>query len=315
MRVVFWGSPGFAVPILEALLQSRHDVVGVVSQPARPKGRGQAQTPTPVASRAKMAGLPVLTPSKPRGEDFVESLRRLGADIFVVAAYGEILPVEVLELPRHGSLNVHASLLPAYRGAAPVIHSLLDGRETTGVTIMRMEAGLDAGPICLQLEEAIRPEDSAGTLAARLAGKGAELAVEALDRLDAQSLPEAPQDDAAASYAGKIDPEDARLDWSRTSAELERMARAYDPWPGAWTTWREERLKILRLEPVPRTTGGAEPGTLLEVDPEPVVGTGDGAVRLIRVQPSGRRAMSGAEWARGRRLEAGERLGRSGGPE
>ena len=310
MVVVFWGSPGFAVPTLEALLASPHEVVGVVSQPARPKGRGRAVEPTPVARRARDAGLPVLTPVKPRGEAFLEELRRLGADVFVVAAYGEILPVEVLETPPHGALNVHASLLPAYRGAAPVTQALLDGRETTGITVMRMEAGLDTGPICLQAEEPIGPDDTAGTLTDRLSILGGQLLVEALDRLESGTLTETPQDDARASYAGKIDPEDARLDWGLPGARLERGVRAYDPWPGAWTTWREERLKIYRLGILPLSAeASAEPGTLLEVDPEPVVRTGDGAVRLLLIQPAGGRRMSGSRWARGRELRPGERLG------
>lgn len=312
MRVVFWGSPGFAVPTLEALLGSRHEVVGVVSQPPRPKGRGRSVEPTPVARRARAAGLPLLTPDKPRGEPFLEELRRLGADVFVVAAYGEILPVRILETPRHGALNVHASLLPAYRGAAPVTHALLDGRASTGVTIMRMEAGLDTGPICLQAEERIRPDDTAGRLAGRLAELGARLAVEALDRLAAGTLIETPQDDAAASYAGKVGPEDARLEWSRTSAALERAVRAYDPWPGAWTTWRDERLKVFRLAVVPPPPLPARPGTMVAIDGEPTVRTGDGAARLVLVQPAGGRRMSGAEWARGRGLRTGERLGTEG---
>lgn len=314
MRVVFWGSPTFAVPTLEGLLDSRHEVVGVVSQPARPKGRGRAVQPTPVERRAETAGLTLLTPAKPRGEAFLEELRRLEADLFLVAAYGEILPVEALEIPPHGALNVHASLLPAYRGAAPVTHALLDGRTTTGVTIMRMEPGLDTGPICLQAEEPIRPDDTAGLLAARLAVTGARLAVEALDRLEAGTLVMTPQNDARASYAGKVDPWDARLDWALAGERLERAVRAYDPWPGAWTTWRGERLKVFRLAVVPRPGDpSAEPGSLVEVDGEPIVMTGDGAVRLVLVQPAGGRRMSGADWVRGREPHPGERLGNDGG--
>ncbi len=308
MRVVFWGSPDFAVPVLDALLASRHDVVGAASQPARPKGRGRGVAATPVAKRALAAGLPVLTPEKPRGDGFLERLAALGPDVFMVAAYGQILPPAVLDMPPHGALNVHASLLPAYRGAAPVTRALLDGREVTGVTIMRMEVGLDTGPICLQSEEPVRPDDTAGSLAGRLAGRGAPLAVEALDLLESGRLVETPQDDRAASLAPKVGPEEARLDWSRPTVFLERAARAFDPWPGAWTTWRGERLKVFRLESRPAADGG-EPGELLETDPAPVVRTGDGAARLVLVQPPGGRRMSGADWARGREARPGQRLG------
>lgn len=308
MRVVFWGSPDFAVPVLDALLSSSHEVVGAVSQPARPKGRGRGVAATAVAARAEAAGLPVLTPEKPRGDAFLERLRALEADVFVVAAYGEILPPAVLDMPPHGALNVHASLLPAYRGAAPVTRALLDGRKTTGITIMRMEAGLDTGPICLQSEEPVRPDDTAGNLAGRLAGRGARLAVEALDLLEAGGLVETPQDDRVASLAPKVEPEEARLDWSRPASLLERAARAFDPWPGAWTSWRGERLKVFRLEILP-AAGGGPPGEILELDPMPVVRTGDGAVRLDLVQPSGGRRMSGADWARGREARPGQRLG------
>lgn len=308
MRVVFWGSPDFAVPVLEALLASRHEVVGVVTQPARPKGRGRGLAATPVAERAGASGLPVLTPEKPRGEDFLERLRTFGAHVYVVAAYGEILPPPVLAAPTHGALNVHASLLPAYRGAAPVTRALLDGRERTGITIMRMEAGLDTGPICLQSEEPIRPDDTAGTLAARLARRGARMAVEALDLLVAGTLVETPQDDRLASLAPKVDAGEACLDWRRPAAELERAVRAFDPWPGAWTTWRGERLKIHRIEGRPDGEGGP-PGEVLETEPALVVRTGDGAVGLALVQPAGGGRMGGADWARGRGVRPGQRLG------
>lgn len=308
MRLVFWGSPAFAVPVLEALLASRHEVVGVVTQPARPKGRGRGLAATPVAERAGASGLPVLTPDKPRGEDFLERLRTFDAQVYVVAAYGEILPPSVLATPPHGALNVHASLLPAYRGAAPVTRALLDGRERTGITIMRMEAGLDTGPICLQSEEPIRPDDTARTLAARLARRGARLAVEALDLLESGSLVEIPQDDRLASLAPKIDAGEARLDWSRPAVELERAVRAFDPWPGAWTTWRGERLKVFRVEGRP-DGDGRSPGEVMETEPALVVRTGDGAVGLALVQPAGGRRMGGADWARGRGVRPGQRLG------
>ena len=308
MRVVFWGSPDFAVPTLEALIASRHEVVGIVSRPARPKGRGRSPAVTPVTERAGAAGLTVLTPEKPRGDVFLERLSGFDPDVFLVAAYGQILPPAVLETPPQGALNVHASLLPAYRGAAPVTRALLDGREVTGVTIMRMEAGLDTGPICLQSEEPIRPDDTAGSLAARLAGRGAGLAVEALDLLEAGRLTETLQDDRLASIAAKVEPAEARIEWSRSTLFLERAVRAFDPWPGAWTTWRGERLKVFRVEAWP-AAGQGRPGEILEVHPAPVVRTGDGAVRLVLVQPPGGRRMSGDDWIHGREARPGHRLG------
>lgn len=312
MRVVFWGSPAFAVATLEALLASRHDVVGVVTQPPRPKGRGRAERPTPVAEVAERAGIPVLSPRRPRGQEFLSALASLEPHVSVVAAYGEILPVEVLELPPLGSVNVHASLLPAYRGAAPVTRAILDGLDETGVTIMRMDEGLDTGPILLQSREPVRSDDSAGSLTRRLAARGAALAVEALDRLETGELEARLQPRSGASYAPKVGSEEAEIDWGRAAEEVERATRAYDPWPGAWTTWRGERLKVYRVDAVeagPEADVGAAPGTILVVEPGPLVATGEGAVALVEVQPAGGRRMDAAAWARGRDARPGEELG------
>ncbi len=308
MQVVFWGSPRFAVPTLKALIDSRHSVTAVVTQPDRRRGRGGQLSPTPIARAAESAGIPLLKPDKPRGEAFVASLTEAAPDVFVVAAYGEILRPEVLALPVRGAFNVHASLLPAYRGAAPVTRAILDGRESTGITIMRMEAGLDTGPICLQAKEPIHADDSAGAVTERLAVLGATLMIDALGRLEAGTLNETLQDNGLASYAEKVTAEEARLDWSAGVASIERAARAFDPWPGAWTTWRGERLKVFRLRP---TNGGdgAPAGTVISVDPEPVVAAGDGLVVVDTVQPAGGERMSGSDWARGRQLNVGERFG------
>lgn len=308
MRVVFWGSPEFAVAVLESVLASGHEVAGVVTRPPRPVGRGRRVRPTPVAQLADSAGVPVLAPKRLREEAFASELAGVAADVFLVAAYGAILSPAILSLPSHGSLNVHASLLPDYRGAAPVTRAILDGRSETGITIMRMEEGLDTGAICLQARVPILAEDTAETLTSRLASLGGRLAVESLDRLQAGTLAEIPQDDARATYAQKVSTEEARVDWSRPAAEIERAARAFDPWPGAWTTFRGERLKVFRVSPRPR--GGAEPGEVTGLDPAPVVEAGGGAVRLDLVQPPGARRMSGADWARGRAVQPGERLGR-----
>ena len=310
MRVVFWGSPEFAVAVLSAVLASDHEVVGIVTQPPRPSGRGRRERPTPVARLAGSAGIEVLAPQRPRGPEFLRALEAFGADVFLVAAYGAILPAELLSLPPRGALNVHASLLPAYRGAAPVTRAILDGRRDTGITIMRMDEGLDTGPVCLQEAMPIRSEDTAGSLTARLAGAGARLAIEALDRLAIGTLVETAQDDASATYAAKVTSDEAAIDWGRPAAEIERAVRAFDPWPGAWTTCRGERLKVVRAGVVPAGGGNPdEPGTVAAVEPAPVVAAGRDALRLDLVQPAGGRRMSGADWARGRRVERGERLG------
>jgi methionyl-tRNA formyltransferase len=316
MRVVFWGSPEFAAAILEAVLESGHEVAGVVTRPPRPGGRGRRLRPTPVAKLADSAGVPVLAPKRPRGEAFAAELAGLGAEVFLVAAYGAILPPEILSLPPHGSLNVHASLLPEYRGASPVTRAILDGRRETGITIMRMEEGLDTGAVCLQATTPIGAQDTAGALTERLAELGKRLSVEALDRLEAGTLVEIPQDDSRATYAAKVSNAQAAIDWSRPAAEIERAARAFDPWPGAWTTFRGDRLKVFRASLVQGTGPAgdealgvrATPGEVVALDPAPVVRAGDGNVRLDVVQPPGARRMPAADWARGRAVLPGERL-------
>ena len=317
MRVVFWGSPEFAVAVLEALLASAHQVAGVVTRPPEPGGRGRRPRATPVARLAESAGLPTLTPEHLRGEAVRAELVALEADVFLVAAYGAILPPDVLSLPPHGSLNVHASLLPEYRGAAPVTRAILDGKRETGVTIMRMEQGLDTGAICLQAVEPMIADDTAETLTRRLAALGGRAAVEALDRLAAGALIETPQDDARATYAAKVTTAEARIDWSLPAGAIERAARAFDPWPGAWTTFRGDRLKVFRVGSPDGAVlaGGREidgrgrPGEIVSADPAPIVRTGDGRVGLDLVQPPGGRRMTGAQWARGRGVEPGETLG------
>ncbi|MFN2421973.1 MAG: methionyl-tRNA formyltransferase [Gemmatimonadota bacterium] len=315
MRVVFWGSPEFAVATLDALLASAHEVVAVLTQPPKPKGRGRTVEATPVQRRAEAAGIPVLAPRKPRGAEFIAALQVLEPDVFVVAAYGAILPPEVLVIPPRGAINVHASLLPDLRGAAPITRAILEGRDETGATIMRMDEGLDTGPTLLQARTLILPDDTAGTLTERIAAIGADLLVAALDRLAAGTIEERPQNHSAATYAEKVNAEEARLDWRRPAEELERATRAYDPWPGASTTWRGERLKVFRLVLVhdtgsePGQVPATEPGTIVAMDPEPIVRAGDGLVRLREVQPAAGRRMAADAWARGRGVAPGDRLG------
>ncbi|HEX6749782.1 MAG TPA: methionyl-tRNA formyltransferase [Longimicrobium sp.] len=310
MRIVFWGTPEFALPALRALGDEGHDVAAVVTQPDRPAGRGRAVTPSCVKEEAEREGIPVLQPEKARGDDFIAELRALDADLSVVVAYGQILRPEVLAVPRLGSINIHGSLLPELRGAAPVQWAIIRGLETTGVTIMRMDAGLDSGPMLLRVEEPIEPDESACELAGRLAEIGAEALVEALALLEAGQLVQELQDDAKATYAPKLTREMARIDWAKPAAEVSRWIRGLDDVPGAWSPLGSRGpVKLFR----PRVEGaGGEPGTVLEADDNEagvLIACGDGAVRVREVQPPGKRRMNAAEWVRGRGVAAGDRFG------
>jgi methionyl-tRNA formyltransferase len=307
MKVLFWGTPEFAVPALRALGEEGHDIVAVVTQPDRPSGRGRSLTPSPVKREAREEGIPVLQPERARGPETVAQVRALEPDVSVVVAYGQILPLDVLDAPRLGSINIHASLLPELRGAAPIQWAILRGLHTTGVTIMRMEAGLDSGPILHQVPEPIRPEESSSELMQRLAEIGAEAMVEALALMETGTVEARAQDHDRATYAPKLDRETAHLDWSRPAAEVARHVRAFDAVPGAWSLLDGAPVKLFaaRLE-----NGRGEPGMVVDADPEAgvLVAAGEGAVRVREVQPAGRRRMSAAEWVRGRGVRAGARL-------
>jgi methionyl-tRNA formyltransferase len=308
VRILFWGTPAFSLPALRALGEEGHDLVGVVTQPDRPAGRGRGVTMSAVKEEAIKEMIPVLQPEKARGEEFLAQLRALEPDLSVVVAYGQILKPEVLDLPRFGSVNIHGSLLPELRGAAPVQWSIIRGHEVSGVTIMRMEAGLDSGPMLLRVEEPIGPEQTGSELAARLAEIGAEALVEALALLEDGRMEEEVQDHSRATYAPKLDRETARLDWSLPAAELARWIRGLDDVPGAWSPLGERGpVKLFR----PRVeTGGGEPGAVIDVDAEGVlIACGDGAVRVREVQPPGKRRMSAGEWVRGRGVAVGDRFG------
>lgn len=304
LATVFFGTPDAAVPTLEALLASPHPVRAVVTAPDRPKGRGMGLAASPVKEAARRAGLEVLQPPTLRSPEAQAALGGLGADVFVVCAYGLILPKAVLDLPRLGCVNVHFSLLPAFRGAAPVAAAVAAGLLLSGVTIMQMDPGLDTGPVLDRVEEPILPDDDTGALEARLAVAGAALLVDVLDRIEAGAVQPQPQDDALASYAGKVTPEDARIDWSGPAATIVNRIRAFSPRPGAWTTLDGRRLKVWRARP---TAGeGREPGSFAAAPGgEPLVAAGDGAVLLDEVQPEGGRRMTGAEFLRGRRGAGG----------
>jgi len=313
VRILFWGTPAFAVPSLRALLGEGHEVVGVVTQPDRPAGRGRVLRPPPVKRVAEEEGIPVLQPERPRGPEFLERIAALEPELSVVVAYGQILRPEVLELPPRGSINVHASLLPELRGAAPIQWAILRGHERTGITIMRMVPEMDAGPILFQVAEPIGPEETASDLAARLSELGAATLVEALALLEAGQLEEVEQEHARATYAPRITRAGARVDWSRDAVSVANWIRGLDEEPGAWTVHRGQELKLFRPRPVREHTHAAEPGTILEARPhDPTAGLlvacGAGAVWVREVQPPGKRRMTAAEWLRGRGAAPGERF-------
>jgi len=308
LRIVFAGTPEFAVPPLEALRAAGHDLVAVYTQPDRPAGRGQALTQSPVKRRALEFGLAVEQPATLRTPDAVERLRTLDADLMVVVAYGLILPQAVLDVPRLGCWNIHASLLPRWRGAAPIQRAVQAGDAVTGVTIMQMEAGLDTGPMLLARETPIGARELAGELHDRLSRLGAEAIVAAVDEWQAGRITPTAQPAAGVTYAAKLSKAEARIDWSQPAVVIDRLVRAFNPWPVAETIWDGRQLRVWQSEPEPSSVPAA-PGTVLESSGgRIVVATGDGALRLLHVQAAGRRAMSAAEFLNANSL-AGARLG------
>ena len=301
MRVVFMGTPDFSVPVLDALIEAGHEIACVYCQPPRPAGRGKKDRPSPVQRRAEALGLPVRHPESLKSPEAQAEFAALGADVGVVVAYGLILPQAVLDAPLHGCLNIHASLLPRWRGAAPIQRAIMAGDAQTGVCIMQMEAGLDTGPVLLRKVVEIAPEETAGDLHDRLSALGASAIVEALDRLG--SLTPGPQPEVGVTYAQKIDKAEARIDWGADAAEVDRIVRGLSPFPGAWTMAGGKRVKILGTRVV---EGSGTPGTILD---DATVACGTGAVTLNRVQPEGKSPMSAEEWLRGVRLPPGTRLG------
>jgi len=308
LRIVFAGTPEFAVPPLEALQAAGHELVSVYTQPDRPAGRGQALAASPVKRRALELGLTVEQPATLKTPDAVERLRGFGADLMVVVAYGLILPQAVLDVPRLGCWNIHASLLPRWRGAAPIQRAILAGDAVTGINVMQMEAGLDTGPVLLVRETPIGPRELGGELHDRLSLLGAEAIVAAIDEWQAGRISPAPQPSAGATYAAKLSKAEARIDWTQPAVAIDRQVRAFNPWPVAETTWDGKQLRIWQCEPEP-SAAGAVPGTVLESSGgRIVVATGDGALRLLQVQVAGRRAMSAVEFLNASTL-AGARLG------
>jgi methionyl-tRNA formyltransferase len=306
LRVVFLGSDRWSVPSLEVLAGSEHDLALVATRAPKPAGRGSKLTQTPVAEAARRLGLALVEPHTVKSGQGFQRLRDAEPDVLAVVAYGEILPAAVLELPRVAPVNLHFSLLPELRGAAPVQRALLEGLDATGVTTIRMDEGMDTGQILLRAEEAIAPEDDAASLGDRLAAVGARLLLDTVDRLAAGDLEPTPQDDALATYAPKLGPDDRWIDWTRRAEEIARRVRALSPDPGASTRFRGALLKVFRATARPES---GEPGSVLEVGRDGfLLAAGEGSLAPLEVAPAGRRRMSAAEFVRGYRPEVGEHL-------
>jgi methionyl-tRNA formyltransferase len=308
VRLVFAGTPDAALPSLQALLDSdRHEVVAVITRPAKRAGRGRQVTASPVARLAAQAEVPVLTPQRPGEPEFLAALAELAPECCPVVAYGALLPPAALEIPLHGWVNLHFSLLPAWRGAAPVQHAILHGDEVSGASTFRIEAGLDTGPVFGVVTEAIRPDDTSGELMQRLAHSGAGLLAATLDGIADGTLVAVPQSTDGVSVASKLGVDDARVEWTAPALHVDRLVRACTPAPGAWTIFRGDRLKLGPVRIVDDSPPA--PGSLRVDKAGVLVGTASGAVRLGIVQPAGKRPMDALEWARGARPGDGEILG------
>jgi methionyl-tRNA formyltransferase len=304
MKVIFAGTPPFAAAALRALHQAGHEIALVLTQPDRPAGRGMKLTPSAVAVTAQELGLVIAKPAKLKNAEAQQQLAAVEADVMVVAAYGLLLPQAVLDIPKRGCLNIHGSLLPRWRGAAPVQRAIQAGDQTTGIGIMQMEAGLDTGPVLLQKEIAIAPDETSGSLFERLTLLGAQSIVEALDRWD--ELTPKKQSEEGVTYAHKITRAEAPIDWSKPSGEIDRQIRAFNPFPVAETVHNGDTLKIWRAE---LGEGSGAPGEVLALDGGPLIACGSGALRLKEVQRPGAKRGSAEEWARAAGLQPGQRLG------
>ncbi|HEY8534405.1 MAG TPA: methionyl-tRNA formyltransferase [Micromonospora sp.] len=308
MRLVFAGTPTVAIPALDAIAASRHELVAVVTRPDAPAGRGRRLVRSPVGAWADERGIEVLTPERPRDPEFLDRLRAIAPDCVPVVAYGALIPPAALEIPRHGWVNLHFSLLPAWRGAAPVQHAVLHGDTVTGASVFQLDAGLDTGPVFGTVTEEIRPTDTSGDLLERLSVTGAKLLVTVLDAIETGEARAVPQPADGVSLAPKITVEDARIRWGDPAFAVDRRIRACTPAPGAWTTFRDERLK---LGPVRLVSDGPRlgPGELRVERNRVLVGTATDPVELGTVQAAGKKAMPAPDWARGVRVGAGERFG------
>jgi len=312
VRLVLAGTPEVALPSLDALAASSHEVVAVVTRPDAPAGRRRSLVPSPVRSRAEELGMPVLSPPSPRDPEFQQQLRDLAPDACPVVAYGALIPRSALDIPSHGWVNLHFSLLPSWRGAAPVQRAIMAGDEVTGACTFLIEEGLDTGPVFGVTTETIRPTDTSGDLLCRLATAGAGLLVATMDGMESGQLVARAQVREGVSLAPKLTVEEARVDWERPATAVDRLVRGCTPSPGAWTSFRGERLKVLPVTAVPlgdeATEAKPRPGELVVTKRAVFVGTGSEPVRLGLVQARGRKPMAAADWARGVRILPGERL-------
>jgi len=307
VRIVFWGTPDFAAPPLRALIGEGFEVVGVVTQPDKPQGRSREIIPSAVKQIALEEDLPLFQPKNARDLELLEMLNVIRPDISIVVAYGHILPRTIIDLPAKGTLNIHASLLPALRGAAPIQAAIRQGLHKTGISIMRMVQALDAGPVLVQAETEVYDDETYGELQTRLAELGALTLLEALALISVGKADETPQDDSRATYAPKIDRDSARIDWKLSGIEIARLIRAFDPRPGAFTSSEKGDIKVFG----PRLMDGisGKPGEVIKVRGELVVACGADAVRIGEVQPTGKKRMAAHDWARGRGAKVGDRLG------
>lgn len=310
MRAIFMGTPDIAAEVLRSLVASKHEIIAVVTQPDRPKGRGKEVMKTPVKEIAEEHGIPVLQPEKVKAPDSVAALKALQPDIILVAAFGQILSKEVLELPRYGCINVHASLLPEYRGAAPIQWCILDGKEKTGITIMRMDEGLDTGDMILVKEIAIEPEETGGSLHDKLAAAGGPLLLEAMEQIEQNTAVYTKQDDSKFTYAKMLKKEMGKLDFNRSAEELERTIRGLNPWPSAYTFWNGKTLKLWKAEVCYDKFDACPTGTVVSVEAGKLwIMTGKGILRVTELQTEGKRRMTTEEFLRGYKLEPGTVLG------
>lgn len=307
-RVIFFGTPEFAVPSLNALIEAREDVVSVVSQPDRPKGRGRVIRPSPIKELALKHGIPVLHPERIRDKVFIQGLRDLTPDLIIVVAYGKILPKEILEIPPLGCVNLHASLLPWYRGAAPINWVIIKGEKETGVTTILMDEGMDTGPILLSERVFIRDEETAGELAERLADVGAGLLLRTIEGVRSGSIKPIPQDHSQATYAPLLKKEDGHIDWGKGTEDIRNLVRGMSPWPGAYTYWQGRRMNIYKG----RIKGDGvkdRPGTVLRASLDGIeVATGRGIFVITELQPEGKRRMGASDFIRGHSVEEGDIL-------